>query len=306
MRIVFMGTPAYATRILEGLLRDDSFEIVGLFTQADKPVGRKKILTPPHIKDFVLKSGYEIPIFQPKNLRGDGIEEQMRDLKPDFIVVAAYGQILPKNILDLCPCINLHASILPKYRGASPIQSAILANEKQTGVTSMLMDEGLDTGDILGFSYVDLDDEVTSLNLFDELSDMARDLSVKTLKNFENILALPQNDTNSSKCSKISKKDGKVDILSQSAFEIYTKFRAFTPWPGIFLESGLKLINVKLKDKASKKEPGEILAINKDETQIACKEGILSIFEVQPPTKQKMSAYSYMQGLRKRVGDKLY
>ncbi len=301
-----MGTPDYATKILEGLLEDRDFNVVALFTQADKPVGRKKVLTPPHIKEYVLKKRCNFPIFQPKNLRNVQVEEQIRELEPDFIVVAAYGQMLPKNILDICPCINLHASILPKFRGASPIQSSILSGEHFSGVTAMLMDEGLDMGDVLSFSYVKLDDKITSQTLFETLSDVAKKLTVKTLKNFDNIMPLPQSDANFSKCSKISKQDGEVDVLTLSAYEVYTKFRAFTPWPGVFLPNGLKLIDMDLKDKIATKTAGEILQIDKNEVQIACKEGILSVYEVQPPTKQKIKAYDYMQGMRKKIGDKIY
>ncbi len=306
MRIVFMGTPSYATEIISGLFEDDNFEVVGLFTQADKPVGRKKILTPPHVKEFVLKNSYDIPIFQPKNLRGEESERQIRELKPDFIVVAAYGQILPKNILDICPCINLHASILPKYRGASPIQFAILNGEKETGVTSMLMDEGLDTGDILQVSKVSINQDTTSSELFKTLSLVAKDLTIKTLKEFKNITSQKQDDSKHTKCGKISKQDGEVDILTQSASEIYRKFCAFTPWPGIYLPNKVKLIDIELKDETSQNEAGKILHIEKNGFEISTKKGTLFVKEVQPPTKKKMSAYSYIQGLRKRVEDRIY
>ncbi len=306
MRIVFMGTPSYATEILSGLLSDNTFEVVALFTQADKPVGRKKILTPPHIKEFVLKNGYDFPIYQPKNLRAKESEEQIRAFNPDFIVVAAYGQILPKNILDICPCINLHASILPKYRGASPIQSAILNNEPKTGVTSMLMEEGLDTGDMLKISEVDIKNTTTSGELFETLSKVARELTIKTLKEFDNITPIKQNDALHTKCSKISKQDGEVDFYKHSASEIYTKFRAFSPWPGIFLPNKVKLIDVVLCNENINNEPNKILSLNKDGFEISTKSGSLFVKEVQPPTKKKMSAYSYIQGLRKSVEDRLY
>ena len=150
-KILFMGTPDYATTIFKELIKS-KYEIVGLFTQPDKPVGRKQLLTPPHIKQFCIDENLNIPIFQPLKLRGnEEAKNQIEFLKPDFIIVAAYGQILPKEILDIAPCINLHASLLPKYRGASPIQESLLNDDNYTGVTSMLMEEGLDSGDILGF-----------------------------------------------------------------------------------------------------------------------------------------------------------
>ncbi len=306
MKIVFMGTPSYATEILSGLLSDDSFEVVGLFTQADKPVGRKKILTPPHVKEYVLKNAFDIPIFQPKNLRGEESEKSIRELNPDFIVVAAYGQILPKNILNICPCINLHASILPKYRGASPIQFALLNKEKQTGVTSMLMDEGLDTGDILEISRVSIDKHTTSSELFETLSKVARDLSIKTLKNFKNITPIKQDEAKHTKCGKISKEDGEVDFLSMDAEEIYAKFRAFNPWPGIFLPNKVKLIDIEPKNDTLFCEAGKIMYIDKNGFEISTKKGSLFIKQIQPPTKKKMNAHDYIQGLRKKLGDRIY
>jgi methionyl-tRNA formyltransferase len=148
MRIVFMGTPDYAEIILENLIK--KYEVVAVYTQPDKPVGRKRVLTPPPVK--VLAQKHNIKVFQPTSLKNE--VQNIKNLNPDFIVVAAFGQILPKDILEIAPCINLHASLLPKYRGASPIQSAILNSDKFTGITAMKMDVGLDTGDILGYEYL--------------------------------------------------------------------------------------------------------------------------------------------------------
>lgn len=182
MNIVFMGTPEYAARILRALA-EAKFEIAAVFTQPDKPVGRKQILTPSEVKTYAQQHLPAVPIFQPTSLKDEAVAAQIKELKPDFIVVAAYGKILPQAILELAPCINLHASILPKYRGASPIQSALLAGEKQTGVTAMLMDAGLDTGDMLDFVYTPCEDK-TAAQLFDELGDLAGELIVRTLLNF--------------------------------------------------------------------------------------------------------------------------
>ena len=156
-----MGTPEYAAKILRALA-EAKFEIAAVFTQPDKPVGRKQILTPSEVKVYAQQHLPAVPFFQPATLRDEVVTAQIKELKPDFIVVAAYGKILPQAILDIAPCINLHASILPKYRGASPIQSAILAGEKQTGVTAMLMDAGLDTGDMLDFVYTPCEDKTAA------------------------------------------------------------------------------------------------------------------------------------------------
>jgi methionyl-tRNA formyltransferase len=165
-----MGTPDYATTIFKKLV-ESNYELVGLFTQPDKPVGRKQILTPPHIKQYCIDENIELPIYQPLKLRGNQeARQQIIDLKPDFIIVAAYGQILPKEILNIAPCINLHASLLPKYRGASPIQEALLNDDRYTGVTSMLMEEGLDSGDILGLQYLKISPTMEVIEAFSKLS----------------------------------------------------------------------------------------------------------------------------------------
>ena len=204
-RILFMGTPDYATTILKELLQSN-YELVGLFTQPDKPVGRKQLLTPPHIKQYCLDSNLTIPIYQPLKLRGnEEAKKQIEELNPDFIIVAAYGQILPKDILDIAPCINLHASLLPKYRGASPIQESLLNDDIYTGVTSMLMEEGLDSGDILGFQYLKISQRMEVSEAFDELSKIAAKLTITTLNNFENIKAIKQNEADVSFCKKIKK-----------------------------------------------------------------------------------------------------
>ncbi len=213
-RILFMGTPDYATKIFEEIL-NSSYEIVGLFTQADKPVGRKQIITAPHIKQFCIEKNVDVPIFQPVKLRGNlEAKKQIEDLKPDFIIVAAYGQILPQEILDIAPCINLHASLLPKYRGASPIQETLLKDDDFTGVTSMLMEKGLDSGDILGLQYLKIVPDMEVSELFLELSNIAAKLTITTLDNFQRINPKKQNESLVSFCKKIRKEDGEVDFTN--------------------------------------------------------------------------------------------
>ncbi len=302
MKIVFMGTPSYATTILDALCHEDDMEVVLLVTQQDKPVGRKQILTPPHTKAWVLKNGLHVEIYQPKTLRTTEAHEKIASLKPDFIVVAAYGQILPKAILDIAPCINLHASLLPKYRGASPIQSSLLANDMYTGVTSMLMEEGLDTGAMLGFSYLKTNDDNASI-LFEKLAHLAAKLTLKTLKNFHQLFPIQQVDANASHCKKIKKEDGLVSFERQSAQEIDTKFKALTPWPGLFLDSGLKLLDMQLMPLTQKGVKGTICALHKEGVEISCKEGVLMLKSVQPFSKSPMNALDYIRGKRLSVGD---
>ena len=298
--IVFMGTPEYAAKILRALA-EGKFEIAAVFTQPDKPVGRKQILTPSEVKVYAQQHLPTVPIFQPASLKDDAVAVQIKDLKPDFIVVAAYGKILPQSVLDVATCINLHASILPKYRGASPIQSAILAGEKQTGVTAMLMDAGLDTGDMLDFIYTPCESKMSS-ELFSELGELGGELIVKVLKNFENLKPQKQDDEQATHCKKISKSDG-LFSFDEEAGQIYNKFRALTPWPGLYLASGLKVLSLELSDKSGKN--GEILSVEKDHVVVACKGGAVKIYELQEPSKKPTNAKAYINGKRLSVGDEL-
>ena len=300
-RILFMGTPDYATTIFIELLKS-KYEIVGLFTQPDKPVGRKQILTPPHIKQFCLDENLNIPIFQPLKLRGnEEATKQIKELNPDFIIVAAYGQILPKGILDIAPCINLHASLLPKYRGASPIQESLLNDDSYTGVTSMLMEEGLDSGDILAFQYLKVTPTMEVSAAFEELSQIAAKLTITTLDNFENIKPLKQNEAEVSFCKKIKKEDGLVDFLD--AKRLILKYKAYSYWPGIFLSSELKLKDIELNEEISINNPGEILEIKKDYILVACEKGSLKIKTLQAPSKKAISSVDFVRGQRLEVGN---
>lgn len=304
MKIVFMGTPDYATEILKGLL-EANFEIQAVFTQPDKPVGRKQILTPPSVKQFLLDENLQIPIFQPNSLKEAGIKEQICAFKPDFIVVAAYGQILPSDILGIAPCINLHASILPKYRGASPIQSAVLNGDKFSGVTAMKMGAGLDDGEMLGFSFLDIRD-LKSSEIFDKMAKIASNLIVKILKNYENLAPISQIHALSTKCSKIKKEFGLIKF-SDDIDEILRKFRAFDFWPNIFLDDGTKLLEVaKFSDKIhSKSEFGKIVAINKNSFVIAVRNGELEITKIQEVGKKPLNANDFINGKRLKIDDRI-
>ena len=303
MNIVFMGTPEYAAKILRALA-EAKFEITAVFTQPDRPVGRKQILTPSEVKIYAQQHLPTVPIFQPASLKDEAVVAQIKELKPDFIVVAAYGKILPQAVLELAPCINLHASILPKYRGASPIQSAILAGEKQTGVTAMLMDAGLDTGDMLDFAYTPCEDK-TAAQLFDELGDLAGELIVRVLRNFANLKPLKQEGAQATHCKKIAKSDG-LFSFDEKAEQIYNKFRALTPWPGIYLASGLKILELELlREFCGRKfeRAGEILCVDKLGFRVSCGEGAVKIMKVQEPGKKPVDASAYLNGKRLGVGD---
>ena len=303
MRVIFMGTPSYAVAILDKLIKK-KYNIVGVFTQPDKVVGRKKILTPPDVKNYILKNNLNIEIFQPNSLKEDTIYEEVLTLKPDIIIVAAYGQILPKNILEICPCINLHASILPKYRGASPIQSAILNDDKISGVTAMKMGEKLDDGDMLGFSFLDIS-RFKSDEVFKQMEELASNLTVKILKNLNNIENFSQFDALSSKCSKIKKDDGLVKF-SDDAKEVFQKFKAFYPWPGIFLENGTKLLDIEFVSGNKSSDFGKIVNLDRKSFDLQFKNGVIKVLKIQEKAKKPLLANDFINGKRLKIGDILW
>jgi len=292
-----MGTPEYAGEILKELLAHKDIEVVAVFTQEDKKVGRKQLLTPPVVKTIALE--HNLPLYQPKKLR-DSVDEVL-SIECDFIVVGAYGQILPKAIIDYRPCINLHASILPSYRGASPIQSSLLYGDTKTGVTAMLMDEGLDSGDILLIDEIDIKPDDMQEDLFYKLSEVAAKLTIKTLRGFSKLKPIKQDLAKVTHSKKITKEDGLIEFYDAKV--IYSKYRAFTPWPGTYLNSGLKLKECKLADSDSQNRVGEILEVTKEYVKVGCAKGSLFIYTLQPESKSAMSAVSYINGKRLKVAD---
>ena len=299
MNIIFMGTPDYAEKILQRLIQEPDINVVSVYTQPDKPVGRKKVMTAPEVK--VLAQAHDINVYQPNRLRDDEVVEELLKIECDYIVVAAYGQILPRKILDHAPCINLHASILPQYRGASPIQQTLLNDDRETGVTAMLMEEGLDTGDILKIMKIDVDKDMMVSPLFDLLTQVATDLTVDVLENFSSYVPVRQDEHKATHCKKITKLDGEVTF--DNANVIYNKYRAFTPWPGIYLKSGLKLKKISLEEKISHNSIGKIISIDTDSIVITCERGSLRIFSVQPQSKKEMDVLSYINGKRLNLED---
>lgn len=299
--IIFMGTPDYAEQILQAIIDTNTMNVVAVYTQPDKPVGRKKVLTPPEVKTLAQKNN--IDVYQPNRLRDAEVVQELLKIKCDYIVVAAYGQILPREILDHAPCINLHASILPEYRGASPIQQTLLNGDTKTGVTAMLMDIGLDTGDILKIETIDVPDDEMVENLFKRLTDCASSLTIDVLENFSSYTPIKQDDSLSTNCGKITKQDG--EVVFDDAIALYNKYRAFTPWPGIYLNSGLKLKKIILEDKTSSNQSGKILKIDSDSIIVGCDEGSIRVFTVQPVSKKEMDVISYINGKRLTVEDTL-
>ena len=296
-----MGTPDYAKVILDRLIQTSDINLVAVYTQPDKPVGRKKVMTPPEVK--VLAQENSIEVYQPSMLRDADTVEELLKIECDYIIVAAYGQILPREVLDHAPCINLHASILPEYRGASPIQQTLLNGDKQTGVTAMFMEEGLDTGDIIKIDTIDVSDDEMVESLFNRLTEVAADLTIDILQNYSSFKAVPQDDSLSTHCSKITKADGEVEFIN--AVTLYNKYRAFTPWPGIYLSTGLKLKKISLEDKTSSNVAGKILKVDSNSIVVGCSEGSVRVYTVQAPSKKEIDILSYINGKRLALADTL-
>jgi len=298
-KIVYMGTPHYAREILASLIKADDMEVVSVLTQPDRPVGRKKVLTPPPVK--VLAAEYDIEVLQPNRLSDEGMFEAIRNANPDYIIVAAFGQILPKNILDIAPCINLHASLLPQYRGASPVQQSLLNGDEKSGVTSMLMEEGLDTGDILEIVEFFIPKDMRLHALMQQLTENACELTLTTVRNFKSITAKKQNELEATLCKKIKKSDGQIDF--EDAVSIYNKYRAFEGWPGIFASNGTKFDGVILVNKETTHKAYEILGFEEDSVVVGCSKGALKIASLQPVSKKAMSAKAYCVGRGLKVGN---
>jgi len=300
-KIVYMGTPHYAREILSSLIKADDMEVVLVLTQPDRPVGRKKVLTAPAVKVLAEENGIEV--LQPERLSDDGIEEAIRRVKPDYIIVAAFGQILPRAILDIAPCINLHASLLPQYRGASPVQQSLLHGDSVTGVTSMLMEEGLDTGDMLEKIEFVIPEDMRLHALMEQLTSDACKLTLNTLRNFDDITPQKQDDVMATLCKKIKKSDGEIDFMD--AEEIYDKYRAFEGWPGIFGNDGTKFVEIRLVENSSSFVPKEILGFEGDEVIVGCESGSFAIKTIQPASKKPMSGKAYCVGRGLGVGNQI-
>ncbi len=296
-----MGTPLYAKEILQTLIDDNEIEIPLVISQPDRKAGRKNELKAPEVK--LLAQHYDLNILQPQKLTDEGIYDAIVEANPDFIVVAAFGQLLPKNILDIAPCINLHASLLPQYRGASPLQQSLLHGDAFTGVTAMLMEEGLDSGPILGYRYFKIPPTMLLPELMSRLSEDASVLTRDTLHRFETLAPLQQNRAMATHCKKIKKSDGLVDFSSASNF--YDKYRAFEGWPGIFLENSMKLKAVSLVERDSVNEAGIILAIKEESIVVGCLLGSLEIAILQPASKKAVNAKAYCVGRGLKVGNSL-
>ena len=309
MRIVFIGAGKIGVPTLQALLKSEH-HIAAVVTQSDKPVGRAHLVEPPPIKKALMsgapyaspaRTGRALPILQPARMKDQHAIDEIRTLGPDVIVVVAYGQILPRTVLEIpkIACLNLHASLVPRWRGAAPIQAAIAAGDRETGITVMYMDEGLDTGDILLQRTVDILPDDTGGSLHDRLAQIAPEILLESLVLLAKGIAprIPQDNSLTTYAPKLKREDGRID-WSEPAEMIERKIRAFNPWPGAFMkvdEQNLKIFSASVVDLNGK--PGEIL-IRKDQLIVATGKDALALNEVQLEGKKRMSASEFLRGQR--------
>ncbi len=305
LRVVFMGTPALARTVLAALASAPGIEIVGVAVQPDKPVGRNLQLTPPPVKVEALERG--LPVFQPTKARDPEFIAQMKTLEPDLVVVAAYGQILPQALLDVprLGCLNVHTSLLPRWRGAAPIQWALAEGDAETGVTIMRMEAGLDTGPTISEARTPIGDDDTGQTLHDRLAAVGARLLVETIPRYVagELPPRPQPAEGMTHARKITREDGRLDF-TQPARRLWLRTRAFTPWPGAFCQVPgeptpklLKVHRVATDDSVSA-VPGTIVSAGRDGIVVACGSGGLRLLEVQPEGGKRMTAGQFAAGHR--------
>ncbi len=304
MRIVFMGTPDIAAQSLRAVIAA-GHDVCGVFTREDKPVGRKQILTAPPVKQVALEHG--IPVWQPKTLRDGSADEILSLLAPELIVVVAYGRILPLSVLQLPKygCINLHVSLLPKYRGSAPVQWSVLNGDKETGVTIMQLDEGVDTGDILQVAPVSIGENETSGELFDRISE----LGAKTLCDTIELIAkgevtpVPQNHAEATQAPMLTKEMGAFDF-TKDARTLHNHIRGMNPWPVASFVCGEKRVKVlRSAIREENGEPGTVVSLKP--LVVACGEGALCLEEVVPEGSRPMSGEVWAMGRRFAIGDRI-
>ena len=301
MRVVFMGTPDFAVPSLEALLAA-GHEVCGVFTQPDRPKNRGMKLLPPPVK--VTAQSHGIPVFQPVQLRDGSALEELRALKPELIVVAAYGRILPQEILDLPPngCINVHSSLLPRYRGAAPIHWAVVNGDAETGVTIMKVAPELDAGDILGQIATPIDPEETVETVHDRLARLGGELLVQVVEKIAagTLQPVPQDPDQVTYAPMLSRTLSPID-WGQSARTIHNKVRGLVPWPAtstdIFSREPVKIFSVTETGEHTGKAPGTVLAAQKEGIDVACGDGmVIRILELQAPGSRRMTAADYLRG----------
>ena len=306
MKIIFMGTPDFAAASLEALI-DSRHEIQAVVTQPDKPKGRKGELTPSPVKVVAEEKG--IKVYQPLKVRDEEFVETLRAYNPDVIVVVAFGQIIPLSILKMPKfgCVNIHGSLLPKYRGAAPIQWAVLDGEKETGITTILMDEGIDTGDILLKKTIKIDTYETSGSLFDKLMALGAETILETLDELEkgSLTPIKQGENPTAYAKMLTKAMGLIDF-TRPAKELDCFVRGMDPWPSAYtLLSGKTLKLWKVRPVEGSGKAGSVIDIGKESFTIACGEGAIEVLEVQLEGQKRMSAGDFLKGSTLNIGQEL-
>lgn len=296
MRIVFMGTPDFAVPSLQALI-DAGHEVCAVYTQPDKPQGRKQILTAPPVKELALQ--YHIPVYQPATLKNEEEQEKLRALAPEVIIVVAYGKLLPKAVLDIPPrgCINVHGSLLPRWRGAAPIQWSVIAGDQKAGVTTMQMAEGLDTGDMLLTYETEIGARETAGELFDRLAQAGAELLVRTLVELDSITPRPQDDSRSCYAHMLDKQMAVID-WAKSAREIDCLIRGLSPWPvALTTLDGARLKIYAAEPVPGTGRPGEVLVSDpRKGLTVACGAGALALHEVQLVGGKRMKSADFLRG----------
>ncbi|MHB8482510.1 MAG: methionyl-tRNA formyltransferase [Nitrospiria bacterium] len=309
MRVIFMGTPDFAVSTLVALAESGE-EIIGVVTQPDRPKGRQQLLTPSPVK--VTAEKYRFPIYQPLKVKDPSFIQMVKDLSPDLIAVVAFGQILPKALLDIPGhgCVNVHASLLPAYRGAAPIQWAMIQGEKFTGVTTMLMDPGMDTGPILRPASIPIEPDDTFVTLSAKLSELGAKTLIDTLKGLKEgtIQPVPQDSQRATYAPLLKKEDGLIR-WTEPAEMIERKTRALTLWPGMFtyFNNGkmLKVLKAEVQMEAAKGLPGEVVSTGEGRLVVTTGGGALSLLEIQPENSKRMTAVQFLAGHDLKKGDYL-
>lgn len=302
-RIIFMGTPEISAKVLEGMI-SSGFNIVALIAQPDRPVGRKKVLTPVPTK--VVAEKYHIPVYQPIKIRKE--YEFVNEIKPDLILTLAYGQIVPQGLLDIPTfgALNLHGSLLPKYRGAAPIQYALLNNEKKTGMTLMRMVKEMDAGEMFDTEIVTISEEDNSTSLFIKMGEAALKLAIRALPKFLNgeLKGIPQDESLVTFAPSIKPEEEQID-LNKSKEEIFGKIRALSDVPGAFVyfnEQKLKIYKAKIISDEMNGKVGEIIKADKGGLFVQCNNGVLSLLELQKEGKNRMDYKSFINGNQNLLG----
>ncbi len=306
MKLIFMGTPQFSVPILQALI-DSEDEVIAVVAQPDKPKGRGRKLTAPPTKELAQK--YEVPVLQPAKIKTEEFHNELKSLGPDLICVAAYGKILSKNILDLPKhgCINVHASLLPRYRGAAPINWAIMRGEAETGVTIMQMDEGMDTGDMLLVQSVPITEDDTSETMHDKLSSLGGGLILDAIELLKEGKLTPerQDDSLATYAPMLKKQDGEID-WSKPARDIFNQIRGLLPWPGAFTRLNSKILKI-YRSKVSEGSgvPGQIIESDDAIIRVATGDGTLDILELQLEGGKRLAAGDFLRGRPLSIGTQL-